>query len=379
MEQRKIHVLHIIGKRPIGGVGNVLLNYQTHMNQKEIQMDYLIFSDEPDGRFDNQVISLGSNVYIMPELRESKFFYFVYKLNNFFKKKKFDIIHVHSPNIAAICFYLAKKYGIHNRILHSHSTAYAAKKWNNFRNRILCFPLKWQATELMACSTEAGEFLFKGYKKSYQILNNAIDYKKYKYNLVNRKEVREQLQLKPDQFVIGTIGELVKDKNQIFLIHIFAAVLNKKPNASLLLVGSGELEGLLKKEANKLGVQDKVIFYGYSRNVESLLQAMDIFVMTSLNEGLPLVALEAQASGLPCLLSDKITKEVSVKRSFYLSLDSGEQEWASQIIEILENNKETREIEDKIFIEKGFAIEKEAEKLEKYYKKLYKSKERNIK
>ena len=320
MKQEKIHVLHIIGKRPIGGIGNVLLNYQTYLDCKEIQMDYLIFSDNPDGVFDTKVKVLGSQIYVLPELKEIRVFYIWHKLNIFFQKNRFDIVHIHSPNIAAICFYLAKKYGIKNRILHSHSTVYAAKKWNCFRNRVLCFPLRWLATDLIACSRE--------------------------------------------------IGKLVKDKNQIFLIHIVAEILKKKPDIRLLLIGSGELEETLKREANQLGVQNNIIFYGYTQNVEKLLQVMDIFVMTSLNEGLPLVALEAQAAGLPCLLSSNITKEVSLRNCFYLSLDCGYIQWANKIMTILENWNGERKIEDKLFIDKGFAIEQEAEKLGRYYKNL---------
>lgn len=370
MKQEKIHVLHIIGKRPIGGIGNVLLNYQTYLDCKEIQMDYLIFSDNPDGVFDTKVKVLGSQIYVLPELKEIRVFYIWHKLNIFFQKNRFDIVHIHSPNIAAICFYLAKKYGIKNRILHSHSTVYAAKKWNCFRNRVLCFPLRWLATDLIACSREAGEFLFKAYKKDYKILNNAIDYKKYQYNPVFRKEIKKQLKLQLNEIIIGNIGKLVKDKNQIFLIHIVAEILKKKPDIRLLLIGSGELEETLKREANQLGVQNNIIFYGYTQNVEKLLQVMDIFVMTSLNEGLPLVALEAQAAGLPCLLSSNITKEVSLRNCFYLSLDCGYIQWANKIMTILENWNGERKIEDKLFIDKGFAIEQEAEKLGRYYKNL---------
>ncbi len=365
--KEQVRILHVIGVRPIGGVETVLLNYQLYMKEEKIQMDYLIFSDNKDGEFDRKVKAMGSQVFLFPQLKEIRFFSIAALLNKFFKKHYFDIVHVHSPNIASLCFYFAKKYGINIRILHSHSTIYSAKRWNRIRNRVLCLPLRWQATDLMACSEAAGNFLFYGYKKEYQVLNNAIDYKKYKYQRKKREDIRRKLGIEEGTLVVGTVGRMEKEKNYIFLIQIFEEIIKKIKKACLLFVGCGELEGQLKIEVKKRKMEKQVIFYGYSKNVEELLQAMDVFVMTSWKEGLPLVALEAQASGLPCLLSDAITKEVSVRNCSYMSLSSKIENWANKIIEIANQPVGSREEIGEEFIEKGFDIEKEAEKLKNYY------------
>lgn len=363
-------ILHVIGKRPVGGIGAFVYNYQCHFKSKELQIDYLLFDDAPNGPFDDKVKALGSNVYVLPALKNTRLFYLWRKIDAFMQHVgcQYDAIHLHSVNIAFMCFPCAKKYGVKHLISHSHATVYSDKKLNALRNKILCKNLMNYATDYCACSVAAGTFLYgKDNMDKVTVFNNAIECDKFRFDIEIREEVREALQLQ-NKYVIGNVGRFCEQKNQLFLLDIFAQCVKKNENAILMLVGDGPQIGEVKEKAKKIGVYDKVLFMGRRNDVPRLLQAMDVFALPSLFEGLPVIGIEAQAAGLPLVVSDTVTRELDLIGIDFLALDSGVERWSDNILSPTKMIE--REVCWKIVTDKGYEIEKEAKRLVSYYQQM---------
>lgn len=377
-----VHVLEVIGKRPVGGVGTVMLNYQKYINEEKVQMDYLIFGEESE-LFDRQVEKLGSKVYLYPALSGLH----MSKTKKYMEKFLFehmdyyDIIHLHAPNMAFLIFPVAKKYGITTCIVHSHATLYAENKVKAIRNQIL-----WEFgkragrkvnLQFIGCSDAAGKFLFKNRK--YLVLKNAIEKDAYCYDEQLREIIRKQELVEKgwneDTLVVGNVGRMSQQKNQIFLIDIFKQVKMMWPNSVLWLVGDGEKRAEIEQKVKDAHLEADVQFFGMIDNTKELYQAMDVMVMPSLFEGLPMVGVEAQASGLPCVLSDTITREVDIANATYLSLKDEPAVWAEAVIKEgmrYTTGKDIRRSYGEELDKLGFNIEIEAKRLEDFYVNLAK-------
>ena len=362
---KKARVLEIIGKRPVGGVGTVMLNYQNYIDAEKVQMDYLIFGEEAEV-FDESVKALGSKVYMYPALSGSQMGRTKAYLEEFFSvhAAEYDIVHLHAPNIAFLAFPIVAKYGIKHRIIHSHATLYAESKIKAIRNKILWILAQGKITDRIGCSKAAGDFLFG--KEDFMVLKNAIAYESYMYDESVRTNLRKELQVE-DKLVVGNVGRFSQQKNQIFLIEIFAKIKEIHPDSVLWLLGDGELRGEIEAKIKALGLQDSVELFGMVKNAKDFYQAMDVMVMPSLFEGLPMVGVEAQASGLPCVFADTITREVDVVGCPYLSLQESVDVWAKAAIE-LAGAKERRSYPKELDV-LGFNIKLEAKRLEEYYLK----------
>lgn len=362
-----LKVLNIIGKRPVGGIGAFVYNYQSHFNCNDLKVDYLLFDDESNGSFDEKVKKLGSTVYILPALKNKRLIFLWLKINKFMKTigKEYDIIHLHSVNIAFMCFPSAKRYGVKYLIAHSHATVYSDKILNAIRNKFLCKNLLKEANIYMACSVAAGEFLYG--KKNMDrviILNNAIECEKFRFYEKIRNEYRKKIGIE-GKFVLGNIGRLCEQKNQMFLIDIFFECQKIIKNAELVLVGDGPMKTEIELKVKKLGLIDKVHFLGMRNDIEKILQAMDIFILPSLFEGLPVIGIEAQASGLPMIVSDTITKELNLGNVSFISLNDGPDIWANKIADYKVEVNRSRAYKKVATL--GYDINNEAKKLQEYY------------
>lgn len=364
-----IKILNIIGRRPTGGIGTFVLNYQKHMDSSSVHMDYLLFSDEENGPFDEKVKSMGSTVYVLPALKHSRLFTLRKKLVGFFSdyENQYNIVHLHSANIAFICLPVAKKFGIKRLIIHSHATKYSEKRLNAFRNRILCVGLNKMATDFFACSPDAGKFLFgEGLYNAGKVtvINNAIEAGKFRYSEETRREMRKKLGVE-NNLVICHTGRFSAQKNHSFLIDIFSNIARKKDNAVLLLAGAGEDFEKIKRKVNGFGLEKKVMFLGVRSDVPDLLQAADAFVLPSIYEGLPYSAIEAQACGLPCAFSNEIANSVNIVNSQFISLEKTAEYWADKIIEACDSFVRRDTIDD--VRKAGYDITLEAKNLEDIY------------
>ena len=223
--------------------------------------------------------------------------------------------------------------------------------------------------EKLACSSAASKFLYgeecKGNTKFLMVLHNAVDCEKYKFRLEKRESIRLELQIE-DKVVIGHVGRFERQKNHRFLIDSFEHFYNFRKDAVLLLIGSGSLLNEMKQYVHDKNLDESVLFLGSRMNVWDYYQAMDQFWLPSLYEGLPMSAVEAQASGLPCLIADTVTKETGIlEKTMFLKLEEGAEQWARKANEFLmENNRERA---TKAVRNAGFDIEQESQRLQEFY------------
>lgn len=365
-KEEPIRIAQIIGKWLGGGVEAVVMNYYRHIDHSKVQFDFICDDDSTNIPYD-EIEKLGGKVILIPPYQ--KVFKYQKELRRVLRDGKYKIVHSHINTLSVFPLYAAKKVGVPVRIAHSHSTT-NKKEWKkNLLKQVLRPFSKKYATNYMCCSELAGRWLFgdKAYDEGkVYLLNNAIDLDKFKYDKKIRDKKRKELGIKEDTIVIGHIGRFVAQKNHTFLIDIFNQFHKKEKNSILLLAGQGPLQEEIKNKVRELGLDDSVGFLGQRNDANELYQAFDVFLLPSLYEGLPVVGVEAQASGLLCFFSDDMTKETKVLDStVFMSLSNTSEEWTG---EILTNLKDYKRINTKNEVsDNGFDIEIEARKLEKYY------------
>lgn len=317
-----------------GGVEAVILNYFRNINKSKFVFDFVIDSDSTDNNFINEIQELGGTIIKCPPYQKlHKYNKFLYKL---FKEKKYDIVHSNINTLSVFPLRMAEKAGIKIRIAHSHSTS-NPKEWkkNLLKNILRPFSKKY-ANVYFACSELAGRYLFgnKAFDEGKVIIfNNAINLDKFKYNEEKRKEIRKKINIKNDTFVIGHIGRFVAQKNHTFLIDIFNEMHKENENSVLLLIGQGTLQNEIKEKVDKLGLANSVKFIGQVTNANDYYNAMDVFVLPSIYEGLGMVLIEAQANELPCIASTEVPKEATISNQIeYIELDKNPSYWAKRIL-----------------------------------------------
>lgn len=323
-----IRILHVVTYMGRGGLETMIMNYYRHMDRSRIQFDFLAHRDFR-ADYDDEIESLGGRIYRLPQLIPWSGSYHK-ALNGFFAAHpEYRIVHVHQDCLSSVILKAAKNQGVPVRIAHSHSSS----QDKNLKYLIKLFykrQIPFFATELFACGKEAGDWMFSG--APYHIVNNAIDTRKYTYCPERGKKIRRQLGIAPEAFVVGHVGRFDDVKNHTFLLDIFWELRKKNRDAVLLLVGEGDLRGEMERKAQTLGMHDSVIFTGMRTDVPDLMQAMDCFVFPSLYEGIPVTMIEAQAAGLPCVISDAVPAECQkttlVER---IALTVGAAVWADHI------------------------------------------------
>lgn len=363
-----IKVLHFVATvGSPGGVQSLLKNYYDKMDHSKIHFDFAVFDDNDCG-FRHEFTDLGCKVFYVPPkkkgLREH-----IRAIKKILENEKYDIVHTHQNFRGLLTIYEAKKHKIPVRIVHSHrSNAPETLKIRILRFFSSIF-IKRISTDWWACGREAAIWMFgkKAYKKNKVfILNNAIDVTAFDYNKEKREEYRKKLNIE-NNFVIGLVGRFFKQKNHKLLINIFEKLLNQKNDSKLLLVGNGELEDEIKELVHNKNLDDYVIFAGAKTNVSDYLQAMDVFVLTSYFEGLPVVLVEAQSAGLPCITNKRITNEMQVTDLVrYVEEYDDIDEWLEKIISFY--NKERKSYLN-FMKSSNYYIDNEAKKLEKEYER----------
>lgn len=355
-----IRVLHIVTYMGRGGLETMIMNYYRNMDRSKVQFDVLTHRQERYD-FDDEIEALGGKIYHMPKLNPWSHRY-IKALEKFFEQhSEYKIVHSHIDCMSAVPLMIARNAGVPVRIAHGHSN----NQDKDFKYLLKLYykrKIPRCATSLFACSTEAGRWMFG--KQNFFVLPNAIDTKQYIYNAEKRYKVRKELGL-DDALVIGHVGRFSKVKNHEFLVDIFHEVYMQRNNVKLLLVGDGEKMQEVKEKVMRLQLSNIVIFTGTRSDVADVLQAMDVFVLPSLYEGLSIATLEAQASGLPCLISDRVSVECK-KTSLVnqLGLNEPATVWAKRILEVVDT--ERRDTSSEIAYA-GFDIQDNAQKLQNFY------------
>ena len=363
-----IKVLHFVSTPAIwSGVMSVIMNYYRHIDRSRVQFDFLCFLPCEES-YEKEINELGGQVFFISKPSASP--HTLKELTAFFKKHQgeYQWLHNHEVYLSFLLKPISEHYGIKDFIVHIHATRYSDRKWAAVRNRILCFPIRFMKCHRFACSKAAGNFLYS-YKdnsqENFYILKNVIDASKYYFNLNIREKYRHILGIE-NSFVIGCVGRFTSQKNLFFLLQIFKQLSEEVASAKLLLIGDGPLNKKLRRTAKALGIYKNVLFLGSRSDIPQLLQAMDVFTLTSVYEGLPISCIEAQAAGLPCILADTISSEVAFNNNVcFLPLDS-EKQWSSAYKYILDTPKNMRiaEREKEPFLPD---IKAEARKLTQFY------------
>lgn len=370
---KKIKVLYFVDRMRRGGIQSLVLDWAARFDKNKIQIDFLLLDDGNRYELEDTLKELGCNVYKLEGVWIKNlldFFKYGKKLDDFFKKHNdYKVVHLHSSSKNYQVLKYAKKYDIPMRISHSHNIDFqTTNPLKKFIGNLLKKSLVKYSTNYFACSKIAGEWLF-GKKittsKKFKVIHNAVDYKKFAYNEETRKKIRTELNINENSIVLGNVARFERQKNHEFLIDIFFEYQKNNKNAKLLLIGTGTLETLIREKVRKLRIEDKVIFAGFKNNVNEYMQAMDYFIFPSLFEGLGLVLIEAQVSGMPCFTSkDVVPYEVKVSDSLeFLPLSSSAKRWCDNI-----NAKSRNRSDNLLSIKKnGYFVEDVIKELEKKY------------
>ena len=311
MYDNPIRVVHVIGKMIGGGVEQVAMNYYSHVDHARVQFDFIITDDSTVVVENKKIIeALGGRLFVVPAYRRLRTFEdSLYAL--FIEHPEWRIVHSHMNSLSVFVLKQAKRAGIPVRIAHSHSTSGKGEYAKNAVKALLKTQANRYPTERFACSRYAGEWLF-GKGADFEVVYNAIDLRRFSFSAEARAKARADLGLVGGQFAVGHVGRFMAQKNHAFLIDAFEQVARRREDAVLLLVGTGEAEACVESSVAERGLSGRVRFLGQRTDMPDMYAAFDAFVLPSLYEGLGLVGVEAQRSGLPCLLSDAITREVDV-------------------------------------------------------------------
>lgn len=364
-----LRVLQSVSFLHRAGLETMLMNYYRHIDRDRVQFDFLINKDIR-GAYEEEAMELGARMFRTPGFNPAKSRkYNAYMKQLFAGNPEIKIVHGHN-DMEYVPLKCAKEAGIKTRIAHSHNTR--LDKGIKYPLKEYCRRhIKDVANQYWGCSLAAIEFYYgKEVVESgnYVFLKNAIELERFKFNEDVRKNIRDKHSL-GDALVIGHVGRFTYQKNHEKLLDIFKCIHDKENNSFLVLIGEGELEEDIKNKAAKLNILDRIIFTGAIDNVNEYYQAMDAFVMPSRYEGLPVVGIEAQASGVLCVFSDAVTCEtkVSANAAFY-PLEETPDKWANFIMEMITDY--TRTDSSDMLTQAGYNIEVEAKRLMDLYLEL---------
>lgn len=336
---QKVLVVSALG---VGGVSTLMTNIQARLDRSQINFDYLVFHDERPYRADF-VEGLGSKIYVASvdylKHQALRRVARMIKIAKICRRNHIDILHYNADFSADLTNIIAAKIGgVKHVTMHAHNASFTVPgKSVQIMSKVLKPFIPLFVDDCWACSNLAGAFVFPKRilsSKKYQMVPNGIELKKFDFDQQKRKRIRLENNA-DDKFIIGHAGRFVDQKNHDFLIDVFFHIQKKDPNVVLWLFGGGVLFDEIRQKAESLGIDEKIKFFGVKDNMYDMWQALDVFVMPSLHEGLPVAAIEAQASGLQCVFSDTITSEVDVSgNSVFLSLKSSAEVWADKVLEL---------------------------------------------
>lgn len=340
MKQEPIRVLQIVGRMDRGGIETMIMNLYRHIDREKVQFDFLAHYGR-EAAYNDEIRALGGRIYEMPALKDDthvyywRLFSYIKALHRFFKEhREYKVIHGHMTNTASIYMPIAKKYGVTCRISHSHNTKGKAGHLGVVTDFLQKFIYR-SATDLFACSEGAKHWFYSDTQiesGNIHILANAVDAERFRFRPEIRAQMRQELNL-GDDLVIACVARFRPEKNQAFLMDVLREMLKERQNVTFLFAGDGPCEEDVKAKAREYGIAEHARFLGVRSDVPELLQAADAFVLSSLWEGLPVTAIEAQASGLHCVVSEGLTEEMNALGMVeYVSLDAPAAVWSAALL-----------------------------------------------
>lgn len=336
IQDKPIRILHVFSWFNQGGIENFVMNVYRNIDRSKIQFDFA-FPISKKGFFDEEAISMGANIYFFDSDKIS--------FSNYYRNLKriitehgpYSAVHSHIYYFSGFVLWIAKLCGVKIRVSHSHDTVKGRKPTiiRKMYEKAMKKMIKWNATDRLACSDLAGSYVF-GKDIPYSVLYNGIDIDRFLFRQDRRNKTRKALGFTDNNKVILNVGRFVDQKNHEFIIEIFNNLLSISNDYRLVMIGTGPLEDRIREKCKKYGILDRCTFLHNIGNTEDYYCAADAFLLPSHYEGMPIVSVEAQSSGLTSFLSTKITKEVAVTDIIhYFNLEDSAQLWAKHINEII--------------------------------------------
>ncbi|WP_449189747.1 glycosyltransferase family 1 protein [Treponema lecithinolyticum] len=363
-----VRVAQIIGKAVISGVDSVVMNYYRHIDRSRVQFDF--FMDGYDKTLiDEEISDLGGRI-IKLEPYENSMRTNMRQCRTAFEKNGYTIVHSHLNTLSVFPLYAAYRAKVPVRIAHNHSTTSRGEFKRNMIKQMLRPFSKTFATHYAACAEYPARWLF-GAKAvrdgKVRLIKNAVDTERFYPNLAGAERIRKEFGLE-NRFIVGHVGRFVFPKNHEFIVRVFAEAYRQNKNAALLLIGTGELEADIRRLVKELGIEQAVFFAGLRRDIPDFLNAFDVFFLPSRYEGMPVVGIEAQAVGLPCLMSDAVPQDTAITPlvSFF-PLNAGINEWAHKLLSYEHKQKKAY---PEAIRNSGFDIVSAAKNLCTWYEKL---------
>ena len=368
---KPVRVLHVLTAMKRAGAETMVMNLYRTVDRQRIQFDFAVSTNEKCD-YDDEIIALGGRIYRYPRYKGINHFAYKKWWNQFFDShSEYRIVHGHIGSTASIYLKIAKKHGMY-AIAHSHSTGGKANL-HDALYKAFSYPTRFVADYFLGCSTEA---LISRYGKRianrqdiHHILNNGIDVEKYAYDELLQKEIRKELGLKDNAFVVGTVGRFTEAKNIFFIVDIIREMMNCDPDFHFLWAGTGELKKQLEEYMKRNEVEKCVTMLGVRDDIPRVLQALNVFILPSKFEGLPVIGVEVQAAGVPLICSDHVSKELKMSDCVtFLPIDSTEK-WVSAILK----ERQFRRVNDAPsgVVRAGYDIHKTASWLMEFYESRY--------
>ena len=359
-----LKVLHIVSALSGGGVERSILSSSRIIAEKGIAFDFTVFTDKV-GMLEDDAADGGSKIYHIPSKREN-YILFLKSVRSIMKNGDYDIVHCHLAEKGFWFYYFAKKYG-KKCIMHTHGCHLEQSFFQKLKKQVLLILSARYCDWFCSCSIASAKYVFgQDYKKS-EVIDNAIDIQNFLFSQADRNEMRKSCGIADGDFLIGTVGRQVSEKNQAFLIKTMPELLENRKGVKLMLVGNGELKNELQSLAESLNVSEAVIFTGNVKNPEGYYSAFDAFALPSISEGLGMALLEAQINGLKCFVSDCITDEAIINNEKVVKIPL---KYREKWIKELENAESGYERAVNLSDFEQFSAENAAEKLVEIYDKL---------
>jgi len=372
-----IRVLQVFTRLGRGGAESMIINYYRNIDRNKIQFDFLVHrerEDEIENTFETEILEMGGQIHRLPPMTKPR--RYRPALERFFKDKPgYSIVHTHVNAYGHLVLSVAKKYGVPVRISHAH-TSHDPIVTSLFRGQFsiteimkeilqsyLKRRIRKSANCHLACGIKAGDWMY-GKNKEFTVVNNAIEVSGFRFDREKSQAFREELGI-TDKFVVGHVGSFREVKNHLFLVEVFSDFLKLYPESVLVLAGEGPLRVKVEDKISSLGIEEKVKFLGVRSDIPYVLQGLDLFLFPSIKEGLPVTLIEAQASGLLCIVSDIVTREIDITDLVhFVSLKKSSSAWAKYMMTALPYERRDRSLE---IVKKGYDIQTNAIILQEYY------------
>ena len=326
MSRQPIRVLHVVGKLEAGGAESFIMSMYRNMPRDRVQFDFVANDTSAEETHAAEVLRLGGRIFRVPRFNGRNVRSYRRAWAEILRDPSISLVHVHHTSTAMLYLDIVHRAGL-KAIAHSHTAGSGASLKDGLK-RASRSPIRLVADELIACSPEAAAWMFGDRAHEVTIMANAIEAEAYAFSTEARAEVRESLALGPS-FVVGHVGRFSDVKNHLRLVEIFRSLVEVRENAVLLLVGDGELRSVVDQAVVAMGLSEKVRFLGRRSDVAQLMSAMDVFALPSHYEGFPVSLVEAQASGLPCVVADGITRSAALTNHVqFVGLDQTDHVWA---------------------------------------------------